>query len=374
MRALEVLGLAEDGAHLVCHDPATGEKFTLPSDERLTSAVRGDISRLGQLEIEMESQLRPRDIQARIRAGASVSEVAAAAGTSPGRIERFAYPVLMERSSIAACAATARPVGPAGPAAVAIRDVVADTLSGRGHTGPVEWDAFKDAGGWVLAVSWRAGRSENTALFGFHPGPGGGTVTPRDDAALDLLDLARKPLRTVRPVTQLEIEQTQRIPRVVDEPADAGWAVAVRRQASTPDPAASAQQASAQQASAQQASAQASARQAAAPQTTAQQAAAPQTTAQQAAAPQQAGAAVQVDRSGSVTDDDVQLNSDEQLVADMVQDERAGARPAHTSHEQMVRTGTDYAPARSAKKSTRPAKPAMPSWDDVLLGGGLRQR
>ena len=359
MRALEVLGLAEDGAHLVCHDPATGEKFTLPSDERLTSAVRGDISRLGQLEIEMESQLRPRDIQARIRAGASVSEVAAAAGTSPARIERFAYPVLMERSSIAACAATARPVGLAGPAAVAIRDVVADTLSGRGHTGPVEWDAFKDAGGWVLAVSWRAGRSENTALFGFHPGPGGGTVTPRDDAALDLLDLARKPLRTVRPVTQLEIEQTQRIPRVVDEPADAGWAVAVRRQASTPDPAASAQQASAQQASAQ---------------ASARQAAAPQTTAQQAAAPQQAGAAVQVDRSGSVTDDDVQLNSDEQLVADMVQDERAGARPAHTSHEQMVRTGTDYAPARSAKKSTRPAKPAMPSWDDVLLGGGLRQR
>jgi hypothetical protein len=340
MRALEVLGLAEDGAHLVCHDPATGEKFTLPSDERLTSAVRGDISRLGQLEIEMESQLRPRDIQARIRAGASVSEVAAAAGTSPARIERFAYPVLMERSSIAACAATARPVGLAGPAAVAIRDVVADTLSGRGHTGPVEWDAFKDAGGWVLAVSWRAGRSENTALFGFHPGPGGGTVTPRDDAALDLLDPARKPLRTVRPVTQLEIEQTQRIPRVVDEPADAGRAVAVRRQASTPDQAASAQQASAQQAS----------------------------------APQQAGAADQVDRSGSVTDDDVQLTSDEQLVADMVQDERAGARPAHASHEQVVRTGTDHAPARSAKKSTRPAKPAMPSWDDVLLGGGLRQR
>ena len=113
MRALEVLGLAEDGAHLVCHDAATGEEFVLPANERLRAAARGDITRLGQLEIEMESQLRPKEIQARIRAGASVGEVASAAGTSPARIERFAYPVLMERSTMAELANSARPMGAA---------------------------------------------------------------------------------------------------------------------------------------------------------------------------------------------------------------------------------------------------------------------
>ncbi len=331
MRALEVLGLAEDGAHLVCHDPATGEKFTLPSDERLTSAVRGDISRLGQLEIEMESQLRPRDIQARIRAGASVAEVAAAAGTSPARIERFAYPVLMERSSIAACSATARPVGPGGPAAVSIRDAVADTLTARGHAGPVEWDAFKDADGWVMAVSWKAGRSENTALFAFHPGSGGGTVSPRNDAASDLLDPARKPLRTVRPMAQLDTGEAERNPRIVGQSDDRGRSPGVQPQVASPHHYHS-------------------------------------STTDPAAAPDQTAAPDQ-----NVVDD-AEAASDEQLVADTVEDERAGARPATAAQEQVARTGTDNASPRSTKRSGRSAKPAMPTWDDVLLGGGLRPR
>ena len=38
MRALRVLGLAEDGENLVCEDGTSGELFTLPSDERLRAA------------------------------------------------------------------------------------------------------------------------------------------------------------------------------------------------------------------------------------------------------------------------------------------------------------------------------------------------
>ena len=53
MRALRVLGLAEDGENLVCEDGTSGELFTLPSDERLRAATRGDLSRLGQLQIEL---------------------------------------------------------------------------------------------------------------------------------------------------------------------------------------------------------------------------------------------------------------------------------------------------------------------------------
>ena len=81
MRELDVLGLNGDGTRIVCQDPANGEEFSVAADEKLRAAARGDLSRIGQLEIEMESQLRPRDIQARIRAGASVAEVAKLAGT-----------------------------------------------------------------------------------------------------------------------------------------------------------------------------------------------------------------------------------------------------------------------------------------------------
>ena len=67
---LTLVGLTEDNQRLVLVSDS-GEEFTLPADARLRAALRGEHSRLGQLEITMESSLRPRDIQARIRAGES---------------------------------------------------------------------------------------------------------------------------------------------------------------------------------------------------------------------------------------------------------------------------------------------------------------
>ncbi len=69
MRELRVVGLGEDTATVVLEDPIRHERFVVPSDERLRAAARGDVRRLGQMEIETTSPLRPRDIQARIRGG-----------------------------------------------------------------------------------------------------------------------------------------------------------------------------------------------------------------------------------------------------------------------------------------------------------------
>ena len=73
---LTLVGLTEDKQQLVLVSDS-GEEFTLPADARLRAALRGEHARLGQLEITMESALRPRDIQARIRAGESPESVAA---------------------------------------------------------------------------------------------------------------------------------------------------------------------------------------------------------------------------------------------------------------------------------------------------------
>lgn len=121
MRELRVIGLEPDGSHVVCADAETGQKFRLPADDKLRAASRGDVARLGQIEIEMESQLRPREIQARIRSGASVEQVAEEAKIPPiSKVERFAYPpVLLERSRAAEmaqgghrCATTVRQFPP----------------------------------------------------------------------------------------------------------------------------------------------------------------------------------------------------------------------------------------------------------------------
>ncbi len=197
MRALRVLGLAEDGDNLVCEDAASGELFTLPADERLRAATRGDLSRLGQLEIELEPQLRPREIQARIRAGSSIAEVAAAANTSIARIERYAYPVLLERSTMAEKARRSFPMIDGNPARRTLEELAIDTLTDRGQAGQVQWDAYRDTEGWVVVLRWQAGRSENAAVWDIHAGPRNPTLRARDDAARDLINPSPRALRTI---------------------------------------------------------------------------------------------------------------------------------------------------------------------------------
>jgi DUF3071 family protein len=206
VRALRVVGLGEDGTTVICEDPIRGERFQLPADERLRAAARGDATRLGQIEIELESQMRPREIQARIRAGESVEQVVAASGLPADKVDRFAYPVLLERSRTADLAQRAHPVREDGPDVQTLGEVVSHAFSVRGQEySEATWDSWKgEDGKWVVQLHWTAGRSDNSAHWSFHPGAHGGTVTPLDDHAHDLLDPnPSRSLRTVRPVTEL---------------------------------------------------------------------------------------------------------------------------------------------------------------------------
>jgi len=213
MRALRVVGITEDNGELsvVLEDPGRRERYVVPADEQLRAAARGDLTRLGQIAIELESQLRPREIQSRIRAGASVEQVASAAGVPTAKIERFAYPVLLERSRTAELAQRAHPMRAEGADSRMLGDVVAHTFGLRGldYTG-TEWDSWKgEDGRWVVTLSWRAGRSDNTAHWTFQPGAHGGTVTALDEHASDLVEgLPQRPLRTVGPVIDIARSET----------------------------------------------------------------------------------------------------------------------------------------------------------------------
>ncbi|ALG06056.1 septation protein SepH [Kibdelosporangium phytohabitans] len=228
MRALRVVGLGEDGRTVILEDPMRGERFQLPADERLRAAARGDVTRLGQIEIELESQMRPREIQARIRAGENVAQVAEASGLPEDKVERFAYPVLLERSRTADLAQRAHPVREDGPDVQTLGEICAHAFGLRGQEySEGVWDSWKnEENKWVVQLRWTAGRSDNHAHWSFHPGAHGGTVTPLDDHAHDLLDPnPSRSLRTVRPVTELArqalaVEAPQR-PQPAQEPAHA---------------------------------------------------------------------------------------------------------------------------------------------------------
>ena len=68
MQHLRLVGVHEDGLHLLLADDE-GHRFSVPLDDSLRAAVRRDRPRLGQLQIEISGGLRPKDVQAMIRAG-----------------------------------------------------------------------------------------------------------------------------------------------------------------------------------------------------------------------------------------------------------------------------------------------------------------
>ncbi|MEV7603639.1 septation protein SepH [Kitasatospora sp. NPDC089797] len=183
---LRVVAVSNDGTRLVLK-AADSTEYTLPIDERLRAAIRGDRPRLGQIEIEVESHLRPRDIQARIRAGASAEEVAQAAGISVDRVRRFEGPVLAERAFMAERArktAIRRNGESPGPQ---LGEAVAERLALRGAEKDTErWDSWRrDDGTWEVILSYRADGEGRSASWTYDPPRR--LVQPNDDEARALI-------------------------------------------------------------------------------------------------------------------------------------------------------------------------------------------
>jgi hypothetical protein len=171
MPELRVVAVSNDGTRLVLK-AADSTEYTLPIDERLRAAVRGDRPRLGQIEIEVESHLRPRDIQARIRAGATAEEVAQLAGIPVDRVRRFEGPVLAERAFMAE-RARKTPVRRPGENAAGpqLGEAVQERLLLRGaEKDSVQWDSWRrDDGTWEVLLVYRVAGEPHSASWTYDP-------------------------------------------------------------------------------------------------------------------------------------------------------------------------------------------------------------
>lgn len=171
MPELRVVAVSNDGTRLVLK-AADATEYTLPIDERLRAAVRGDRPRLGQIEIEVESHLRPRDIQARIRAGATAEEVAQLAGIPVDRVRRFEGPVLAERAFMAE-RARKTPVRRPGENAAGpqLGEAVQERLLLRGaDKDTVQWDSWRrDDGTWEVLLVYTVAGEPHSASWTYDP-------------------------------------------------------------------------------------------------------------------------------------------------------------------------------------------------------------
>ncbi len=188
MAQLTFTGRSGDGKRLLLVD-SSGQEHTLAIDGRLRRALAGSPEgngppRNGQLEIPMESTLRPRDIQARIRAGESPEAVAHAAGTSVDKIMPFAAPVMAERAHMvqrAQSGSVRRRASESGARTLG-EAVDAHLRSHNVDPGVVEWDAWRrEDGRWTLTGLYDIDGRTGAATFSHDPR--GNFVTVDDDDA-----------------------------------------------------------------------------------------------------------------------------------------------------------------------------------------------
>ncbi|WP_284819467.1 septation protein SepH [Corynebacterium rhinophilum] len=177
-----------------------GEEFSLPITDELRSALTPAASKPEPPKLapmpkpsheEEEKQIRPAEIQNRIRAGASTAELAEEMHVDESRIEPFAYPVMLERNRISEVAKQAHPVREDGPAKLTLWEVLASSFAARGHSlSESTWDAYRHQGEpWVVRVTWKAGLSENEAEWTFKQSMSSpATVEARNSVAADLTD------------------------------------------------------------------------------------------------------------------------------------------------------------------------------------------
>jgi hypothetical protein len=183
MAKLTFTGRSGDGKRLLLVADS-GQQHTLAIDARLRRALSGAPASNGQLEIPMESTLRPRDIQQRIRAGETPESVAHAAGTSVEKIMAFAAPVMAERAHVAQRAqlASVRRRATESGARTLGEAVAAHLRSYNLDPSVVEWDAFRrEDGRWTLTGAYDVAGRSGTATFSHDPR--GSFVTVDDDDA-----------------------------------------------------------------------------------------------------------------------------------------------------------------------------------------------
>lgn len=184
MQDLRLIGVHEDGVHLLLAD-AEGGRYRVPLDEALRAAARRDRPRLGQLQIEIEGGLRPKDVQSMIRAGLTAEEVAERAGWTVEKVHRYEVPILAEREHVAGLARQVRLRARTGGASAAptLGARVAQRLRSRElDPDATTWDSRRtDRGLWTVVLLFSAGGRQREAQWDFDPLAR--TILPKDDEA-----------------------------------------------------------------------------------------------------------------------------------------------------------------------------------------------
>ena len=179
MTSLEFVRISNDGTQIIVRD-AHGKESALPMDDRIAAALIPRTSPTAGPDA-----LSPREIQARIRAGADVRTLAETTGTPFERIMAFAVPILQERAHIAVRARGTLVRRASGVGT--LDDIVVTRLQPLGVTSnEVHWDSRRlDDGRWEIKLTYDTNEGGRVATWLFDSKAS--VISPNDDEAHWLL-------------------------------------------------------------------------------------------------------------------------------------------------------------------------------------------
>ena len=176
MNRLTIVGTTPNGAGVILSDDK-GAKFVVANDPRLAAVSEFDLSR--QLEIALET-FSPREIQSRVRAGASAEVVAAETGWPLDKVLRYAEPLLAERAYIAEQAQAVEVRRSGGGVTLLATSALA--LEMEPESASISWDAWRrEDGKWVVTATFTADDGPRTAQWTYDHA--GRNIHPLDDQA-----------------------------------------------------------------------------------------------------------------------------------------------------------------------------------------------
>ena len=226
MQDLRLVGVHNDGGHLLLSGVG-GEKFRLSIDEALRVAVSRSAAKAASGGGATPVAMSPRDIQARIRSGATAAEVAEVSGLPLAKVQRYEGPVLAEREHVALQARKVEVAAPS-PGQDAYRSVFGDNPASLGEMVAHRLAAYGVAPSTVEWDSWRRPDGNWNVVARFEAQPGGHPVIGEEPPAMWTFNPARKSLQNAnRWAQQLsELEPLdgpvppRRLSAVADRPFD----------------------------------------------------------------------------------------------------------------------------------------------------------
>lgn len=215
MQDLRIVGVdAESRTPRLLLSDDSGNEYVLNIDQALRTAVARAASDAAAAAQKPSARLSPRDIQARLRAGATLEQVVEASGLSREHVLRYAGPVADERAyfagrarqTVVARASSAEAHRMAfGDAPATLEAMVKVRLRAAGVAlSTMSWDAWRREDGlWAVVCNFDPGSSETHAAgIGQKPpaewvfDPAGRTVRPENKWAESLSSLPAAPGRS----------------------------------------------------------------------------------------------------------------------------------------------------------------------------------